>query len=351
MFVVFSILWLVKLILKAPFSKKKYVIYTSSSFALIIFSIILGVSTSEPSKNSDVERKLTQKQDTAAAKSVVDEKEKAKIKEHEKKKAEQEKQLEEEKKKEDEKKKAEAKKKEEANKKLKDQLNIKGTLKAKAEKGKITVTIDTNIPDGGLLEVSIIDGNFNIRSGFIKVKDGRAEVSFDIPSDWKPAHFAASTMFRFNLDDHPQPESIKNIYGDTGENMVGDLTSENHLGGKNAVFKTVTVAYPSEDAIAKAQSEAFDDVINEMKEISNGVIVDITPKYGEWDIVDVVVSDSWYYSKEYEKERFAEQIGEMVMTMVNNSGKYDGVVSVYFVDIYGSDLATPKMLGGWKIKK
>ncbi|BAQ11357.1 DNA polymerase epsilon subunit [Bacillus sp. OxB-1] len=248
-------------------------------------------------------------------------------------------------------KKEEAKKKEEAEKRQKALLNVEGTVKATAEQGKIKVAIDTNIPDGGLLEVSLIDGNFNHKSGFIKVKDGKAELAFDIPSDWKPAHFAASAMFRFNLDEHPQPDDIKAIFGETGDKMTGDLASENHLGGKNATFKTSTVAYPNEETVKKEQDKAFNAAISEMKEISGGIIVDVGPRHGEWSIVNVVVSDSWYYSAEHEKERFAEQIGNLVVNLVNNSGKYEDLVQVYFVDSYGADLATPKMLGGWKIVK
>ncbi|WP_301109844.1 hypothetical protein [Sporosarcina sp.] len=243
------------------------------------------------------------------------------------------------------------KKKQAAEKKKKEQLNVKGTVKATSEKGKIKVAIDTNIPDGSLLEVSLIDGNLNHKSGFVKVKDGIAETSFDIPSDWKPAHFAANAMFRFNLDEHPQPEDIKNIYGETGNKMTGDLASENQLGGKNAVFETVTVPYPSEEAVKTEQDKSFNQAIAEMKELGGGIILDVTPRQGNWDIVNVVISDAWYYSPDHEKERFVDQIGELVMNLVNNSGKYEDLVSVYFVDSYGSDLATPKILGGWKLKK
>lgn len=240
---------------------------------------------------------------------------------------------------------------EKAEKQKKELLNVKGTLKAKAEKNKITVYVDTNIPDGSLLEVSIVDGNINHKSGFIKVKDGHAELAFDIPSDWKPAHFAASAMFRFNLEDHPQPVEIINIYGETGAKMTGDLATENHLGGKNATFKTATVAYPSEEGVKQVQSNLFNEAIAELKSLSGGIIVDVLPRYDDWDSVNVVLSDSWYYSAEHEKERFADQIGEMIISMVNNAGKSEDFVSVYFVDSYGADLATPKILGGWKIKK
>lgn len=236
-------------------------------------------------------------------------------------------------------------------KKLKEQLNFKGDMKTKASDGIINVEIDTNVPDGGVFEVLVMDGNLNMKSEFLEVKDGIISHDFEIPSEWEPAHFAASAMFRFNAEDHPQPDNIKEIYGEVGEKMTGDLTTENHLEGNNATINGGTVAYPSEEVVETAMDDKFNQAVSEMKELSNGIILDIKQKYDDWMIVDVVVSDSWYYSPDHEKERFVEQMGETVQNLVNNSGKKDGLISVYFVDSYGSELASPKMLGGWKIKK
>ncbi|WP_155979455.1 hypothetical protein [Sporosarcina ureae] len=158
-------------------------------------------------------------------------------------------------------------------------------------------------------------------------------------------------MFRFNLDDHPQPDTIKSIYGEFGEKMTGDLARDNQLGGKNATFETVTVAYPSAEAVKNQQSNTFDEAISELKTMRDGIILDVRPRYDDWGSVNVVVSESWYYSPEHEKERFVDQLGELVGNMVKNTGKYEDHVSVYFVDSYGADLTTPKVWGGWKIKK
>lgn len=243
---------------------------------------------------------------------------------------------------------AEKKKKEAERKK---QLEFEGTMKTTASEGKVAVEIVTNVPDGAIFEVMVMDGNLNMKSDFIEAKDGKVSKSFEIPSDWEPAHFASTAMFRFNLEEHPQPDNIKEIYGEVGEKMTGDLVDENNLDGKNATIEGNTVAYPSEEVVQASMDEKFNQAISEMKELSEGIIIDVRKKYDDWMIVDVVVSDSWYYSPDHEKERFAEQIGETVQNLVNNSGKQDGSISVYFVDSYGSELASPKMLGGWKIKK
>lgn len=241
--------------------------------------------------------------------------------------------------------------KEKQQKKLKELLDVKGSITTHSQQGKIQIKVNTNIADGGILEVSLIDGNINHKSDFIEVNGGKAEVTFDIPADWEPAYFAASAMFRFNLDDYPQPDTIKAIYGDIGENITGDLAASNQLDGQNANFKTVTVAYPNEEAVKSSLNKKFDSAITELKSIGGNIILDITPTSEDWSVVNVVVNDIWYSSPEYEKERFTDQIGNTIINLVNNSGKYEGTVFIYFVDSYGTKLAKPKLIGGWKILK
>ncbi|WP_252503233.1 O-antigen ligase family protein [Sporosarcina sp. Marseille-Q4943] len=349
MIIVFLILWIVNALMKNPYSKKKYGLYIASSFVVMIISAIIGVNTSEPSSISERGSEITGLKTSAQkneppGKSNDEKKEVAKMEEESKKTAKlaaielEKAKLEEEQKK----KEAEAK----------ELLNVKGTITAKAEKNSISVTISTNVPDGGLFEIMVLDGNFNFKTGFAKAKDGVVTSNFNIPSEWNPAHFAVSAMFRFNLDEHPQPDDIKKIYGDTGQKMTGQFAVENHLGGKNANLETVTVAYPSEQAVKDYTNSMFDQAVAEMLELGDGVILDVRPRVNEnWELVDVVVSDSWYYSADYEKERFAESIGAVVEQLITNSGKYDGTPLVYFVDSYGKDVATPKTFGGWKIVK
>ncbi|QBK24966.1 hypothetical protein [Ureibacillus thermophilus] len=235
---------------------------------------------------------------------------------------------------------------------LSDILEFTGSMTATASEGKITVNIETNALDGALFEVSIIDGNFNVKSDFLEVKDGKIVHDFEIPPEWGPAYFAYNAMFRFNLDEHPQPQHIKDVYGGVGENLTGNLTSENNLNGKNATIEGGTVAYPSEEAVKSHIDNEFNNVIAEMISVSEGVLIDIRPMSGDdWGIVDVIVSDVWYYTPEHEKERFAESVGTAVEKVVINSGKADGSVMVYFKDGYGKELATPKILGGYKIQR
>lgn len=73
----------------------------------------------------------------------------------------------------------------------------------------------------------------------------------------------------------------------------------------------------------------------------------------ERGIVSVTVSDTWYHSPEHDKERFAEQVSNTIKTLLISSEKVksDDYISVYFYDTYGKELASPKLTGGYKIKK
>ncbi|MBS4172077.1 O-antigen ligase family protein [Bacillus sp. FJAT-49736] len=236
-------------------------------------------------------------------------------------------------------------------KKQQELLNFKGNLNAEVKNGKVLVSIDSNVPDGGIFEVTLMNGKIDIIDEFIKTKDGKIRKEFTIPKKWGVGYIATSAMFRFNYDKKPQPESIKKIYGNKGEKLTGKLVNKNKT-GNSAILKTKTVAYPNKTAVADQQNKNFNKTIDALIKTGSGVILSIQPRYdNKWDMVNVVVSDSWYYSAEYEKERFAEQVGETVQKIVINSGKAKDPVMVYFVDSFNKDVATPKMFGGWKIKK
>ena len=234
-----------------------------------------------------------------------------------------------------------------------DVLHFKGTMDLKADGEKVIMTVNTNVPDGGIFEVSIINGDFNVLSDFIEVKNGQVVKEFVIPEDWNVGYLSGMAMFRFNLDDHPQPGHIKEIYGEKGEKMKGDQTLETTIGGYNGNIEPVTIAYPDEATVKAAQSELLLNALNEMIKVSEGVILRIQPylQDNDWTAVAVTVSDAWYFSPDHEKERFAEQIGATVETIIKSSGivPKDKTIFVYFLDSYQKELATPKILGGYKI--
>lgn len=232
---------------------------------------------------------------------------------------------------------------------------VTGELEIKFKDGKAIATISTNAVDGSIFETAIMDGNFNMVSDFITIQNGVGVKEFDIPKEWEVGYISGSAMMRFNLDEHPQPDNVKEIYGQYGENLKGDFAVENNVNGYNINLEIVTVPYPDEETVKAKLDELFVAAMNELINTSNGVIVNIQPhlRDGDWSSVAVTVSDAWYYSQDYEKERFAENVGGAIQTIVTSAGKVgsDDLVTVYFYDTYGKELASPKLLGGYKIKR
>lgn len=233
--------------------------------------------------------------------------------------------------------------------------NITGNLEIGFKDDKTIISITTNAMDGAIFETSITDGDLNIVSDFLTIKDGNATKELDSNDKWEPGYLAGMAMMRFNLDDHPQPQEVKDVYGENGEKLEGDLAVENNIEGFNIVLETKSVPYPDEKTAKEIQEKLFSEAINELIEAGGGIIEGIKPRIeeDEWSMVDVVISDAWYNSPEHEKERFAEQVGETVVALIRNAGKVEAnkTVMVYLVDAYNKELATPKILGGYKIKR
>ena len=233
--------------------------------------------------------------------------------------------------------------------------NVTGDIKVEIKDDKVIATITSNVIDGTIFEVLIMDSKFESVSGFLTIKKGKASKEFEIPEAWDIGYLGVTASIRFNLDEHPQPESVKQVYGENGEKLEGDLSVDNNLGGKNINLKTSAIPYPDEKTVKAKQDEIFADAIAEIKKLGDGIIVDVEPYIPSegWSMVKVIVSDSWYYSQEHEKERFTEQVGDTVATIIQNTGQVepDKHVSVYFYDAYDKELASPKILGGYKIKK
>jgi len=238
---------------------------------------------------------------------------------------------------------------------LEEQLTFKGAIDLKVDNDKVIMTINSNVPDGGIFEVSLMNGKFDVLSEFIPIKDGKIVKEFKIPKDWGIGYVSGMAMFRFNLKDHLQPDHIKEVYGEKGEKMLGDQAAETTDSGYNGTIEPIIIAYPDEATVKSKQKELLLQAFNEMIKSSNGVILKIQPHFedNDWSSVAVTVSDAWYYSAEHEKERFAEQVGSAIESVIRSAGAVnkDDYVSVYFYDTYQKELATPKILGGYKIKR
>lgn len=222
------------------------------------------------------------------------------------------------------------------------------------DKGTVFVTINANTPDGAIFETTLLTGNLDMLTDNIVIKNGVGKHLFTIPKEWGITYITGISMFRFNAEDIKQPEEVIKLYGEHGEKMKGSLAVANHLEGYNGNLKIEPFGFPSAEAVEKENAKLFNAAMKEIVGMSDGIIIKINRSEDDTiKMVDVVISDSWYHSENYEKERFAEQIASMIKRIYINTGKSkDGKeVMVYFVDSYGKSLASPKTFGGYKIER
>ncbi|MFF2909781.1 hypothetical protein [Paenibacillus sp. NPDC057934] len=103
----------------------------------------------------------------------------------------------------------------------------------------------------------------------------------------------------------------------------------------------------------KQNAEKMAEKFKEIYKQADGVILKIKPRDNSWSQINVTVSDSWYYSRDFQKERFVESYGTLISQAIVNSLYVvtgEDKVYVYFIDEFGKRLASPKLLGGWKIE-
>ncbi len=232
-------------------------------------------------------------------------------------------------------------------------LAVTGKVDVEFKDGKAIVTVTTNAIDGSMFEVALLDNEFNTVSEFITVENGVAKADMEEHEEWQPGCIEIVALMRFDLDDAPQPDNVKAIYGEVGENLEGGLRKENTSSGYNIALKTESAPYPNKESAQEEGSKILDEAIQELISTSEGIITDIQPADEAWNIIRVTISDAWYNSEDHEKERFAEQVSDTVQSIVKNSGKVksDEIISVVLIDTYSKELATPKVLGGYKIKR
>jgi len=233
---------------------------------------------------------------------------------------------------------------------------FKADLFTNVEDNKITLKIKSNVPDGGIFELSLLDSDYNMKSDTAVIENGIAKKVFTMPEDSPVGSYLGMASFSFNSEEYNQPKNIINIYGEDGSKMLGDQKAQKTDG--KSYFGQIddrNFFYPTERAVKEKRNQTFEAAVNELINKSDGIIVDVSPRHGDgsWKFVNVFISDTWYYSPDHEKERLAEQLGSTMQNIIWNTGKVDNdeSIMVYLVDTYGKDLATPKILGGYNIKR
>lgn len=228
---------------------------------------------------------------------------------------------------------------------------IEADMSFEVEGTNAIVTVDTNIPDGGVLGIVLINNETTDSfSDYTVVNNGKAVVKFDV-GEWNVGYLSASWLFYF---DNSQPSDVLNLYGSNGENAKGEFI----IGDGSTRFATgylEKIPYPNEEAVKENQAKLISAELDEIINSSEGIILDIKqyPDEDKWTGLAVFVSDAWYLSMEYEKERFAEQTASTIENRIKNTGQLDSreKVSIYYFDSNGKKLASPKILGGYKIER
>lgn len=104
--------------------------------------------------------------------------------------------------------------------------------------------------------------------------------------------------------------------------------------------------------IIKRNSKEMGEALKQVFEQADGIILNIKRRDEDWSSIYVTVSDSWYNAQEFEKKRFVEGYGNLIADIVL---KYMYIIGkdnvfIYFIDEFGTEVATPKLFGGYKIK-
>lgn len=245
--------------------------------------------------------------------------------------------------------------------------NVKETSKSSKEKvnldiyikptivtneNEISIDIDTNVVDGSILEVTILSGDLESVSENITVKDGKANVKFNVKDKFKPGYLAGNIWLRFNNNEIKQPDNVKKAYGENGEKLKGKYAKENKGGkeGKSIIYTTESIAYPDKATAKEVSDKNYEELKAELIEIGNGVIIDIIEPTDS-EHAKVIVSDAWYHSAEHEKERFATQVGDALEQILINTDRSKGekFAIVNFYDNSGKRVAKRKATGGYKV--
>lgn len=96
--------------------------------------------------------------------------------------------------------------------------------------------------------------------------------------------------------------------------------------------------------------EKLDAIIVDLVKSSDGAIKSIRPTSGDdWIAVYVTLDNSWYLLSPQEKEYLVNETGPMYSSIITASGVTD-YSDVYFIDENGNTVASPKLLGGYKVK-
>lgn len=220
----------------------------------------------------------------------------------------------------------------------------------------VTVKGTTNLLDGAVLAYQI-----RATEDDVVVENGKWEVVRSIEEldkDDENNAYGDGTELNFFIEFPTfakQPEHVIEAYGEYGEKIKD---GPNLLDDGETKSVSVRVNFDKEGIIdekrefEKAVQEWEDSVKEQMLEHYGefGITgIEMNPG-SDWDVVNVFVPNEFKLGTEEEKRYYVEELGPLLEADLTDHFKKEHTVHVYFKYEDGTDMATRKAFGGWKIK-
>lgn len=116
-------------------------------------------------------------------------------------------------------------------------------------------------------------------------------------------------------------QAQKQVTKETARTISGAVASLTYNEGRTnyIVYKVVDnnnkVVYTFDRL--KQNAEKMAAKLKEIYKQADGAILKIKPRDNSWSQIDVTVSDSWYNSQDFQKERFVESYGTLISQTMN----------------------------------
>src|SRR5690625_2446186 len=227
----------------------------------------------------------------------------------------------------------------------------------------VVVKGTTNIIDG-----AILDYQLRATMGETEIVDGKWEISESIKTLEKDdadgfygdgSEYPLLILFPSFGSTSDQPEHVQKAYGDYGEKIKKGPNLIEYNGSKYVSLEIELDKDGMIDHKDKKEKE-FKEAIKKRDEsykkqmldhYSDAGVIDIRENPGsDWDVVYVYVPNEFKMSTEGEKQYYVDEIGPLIESDITSHFKKDHEVHVHFKYEDGNDMASRKMLGGWKIK-
>lgn len=260
------------------------------------------------------------------------------------------------------------KKKDEPIKKEKADMNIElEVTDTKISEDKVTIKGTTNLLDGAILGYQV-----KATEDSVKVANNKWEISRSIKElekDDESGVYDNDGEYNVFITYPPpgkteeQPKEVFEAYGGKGATKItgGPDFYESEDGSFNSV--SFSVDFDKDGIIdpEERKEKEFKEAVNEWDESQKQKMIDHYSEAGiinimenprsDFDVVNVYVPNEFKMSDENEKLYYVEEIGPLIVQDLNAHFKKENDIAVYFKYEDESTMASPKMFGGWKIKK